>query len=108
MPQSLKLIAFLPCLLTLVMLVRTIAFQPPPRLPPAQRDSNGRLIPAPRQQQNVPPLVWMVIALPVLGAVVLLVDALMRQYEGPKALPIALAVVGLISMGMTSAIYYAI
>ena len=48
------------------------------------------------------------LALGLTGAIILLIDAFKRQYESPKALPIGFALVGLLTFGLTSLIYYVI
>ncbi len=41
-----------------------------------------------------------------IGTVVLFIDALRRQYDEPKAMPLVLAGMGIVCMGITSVIYY--
>jgi hypothetical protein len=43
-----------------------------------------------------------------LGAILLLVDAFRREYDAPRGWPIAIAVVGLITFGIMSLLYFAI
>ena len=111
MPQFLKLVAFCFCLPLPIWLVYVDLSQTPSKLPPPTRDKDGRYV-IPNQRRfgpkTEPIVVNGAVAIMLASAVILLIDAFRRDYEGPKAWPIALAVFGLFSFGLTSTIYYAI
>ena len=109
MPQSLKLIAFLACLPTaLTVTPPLVGIYPKRRAPPLVRDADGRMVVPPKAPPKNPAGTYVLIGVAIAGEIVLLIDALLRQYERPKALPVALAIFGLISLGLTSTLYYAV
>jgi hypothetical protein len=106
--QRVKLAAFACCLLPVLTMAVAIA------MPKSARKPAGEITRADLRAMRRPPtdaekwraMIPMVLA--ELGAIVLVVDAFMREYDNPKALPIGIAMAGLISIGLLSIVYYAI
>jgi hypothetical protein len=92
----------------MLMMVVAIAMPRPARKPPSEitRADLRAMRRPPTDAEKWRAMIPIVLA--ELGAVVLVVDAFLREYDNPKALPVAIAMAGLISIGLTSIIYYAI
>src|SRR5439155_15775900 len=102
MPQSVKLLAFLLCMLTVVNLLAGLLHGRASTAP--LRGPDGRwVVPNDKRHTTSPsrpdPVIWIVLGLPIAGAIVLLIDAFGRDYDGPRGLPLALAIMGLITLG---------
>jgi hypothetical protein len=104
-PQRIKFAAFFLCLLPILTVVvarlgQPASFGPTRTTAPLHR---------PRPDSGGMP-VWplLIMAGGPIGAVVLLVDALRREYDQPKAVPVVLAIMGLLTLGVTSVTYYAL
>ncbi len=107
--QNLKLAAFLCCLLPWVMVAVRLAV-PQSQAEPTRGMTTAELRSRLAQQRQRPNSMLAVvpIALSSMGSLLLLVDAFRRSYEGPKALPVATALTGVISLGLLSIVYYGV
>ena len=106
--QRVKLAAFACCLLPVLTIAVAVAMPKPARKPPGEmtRAQLRAMNAPPTQAETLRALIPTMLA--ELGAIVLVVDAFRREYDNPKALPVAVALAGLISIGLTSIVYYAI
>jgi hypothetical protein len=59
-------------------------------------------------EDSTKPLIMGAMIAAELGALLLLIDALRRDYDAPRGWPIAIAVVGLMTFGIMSLLYFAI
>jgi len=93
--QRVKYIGFLFCLIPCGLFVFQLM------LPGAIRQHANR-----STFEQVPTILPLVLA--QLGVIILLVDAFRREYDGPSAWPIAIAIVGVLTWGLMSIVYYLI
>ena len=116
MSGKIRFVAFLFCLLPLtgllvgkVMLKATGGpFRAPIRVVP-HRSPHSPHAPQPSMNPSVRTALSLTpVVLGLVGSLVLLVDAVTRRYETPKALPVAAAIIGVMSLGMGSVFYYLI
>lgn len=106
MNPTLKRIAFVFCLWPLIVLTFAILPHRPSTAAPTNTLTYAQL-----QAQLHPPAytktaTFLPMALALLGAVVMAIDAFRRDYDSPSAFALALALMGFITIGATSAVYY--
>src|SRR4051794_6964207 len=97
MPQSLKIIAVLLCLVPWLNAAARFAAVNRPLPSPAARTAGRPARSAAEEEQRETIKAYAIMAAGELGALVLLIDAFRRQYEAPRGWPIAIAVLGLIT-----------
>jgi len=105
MPNWLKLFAVVCCLMPFVNMLLIRANEPT-----LSRGPITRQVIAARQAATQAANVRAIAAIAIgeLGAIVLLIEAFMRDYESPRGWPIAIALFGVLSFGLASLVYYAI
>jgi hypothetical protein len=105
MNKHLKLAAVLCCLLPWIGMLGGSLITKSQHASPVTRDSIALQR---RSEKAHGDIAVALLGVGALGAIFLLVDACMRRYETPRGMPIALAVMGLLTFGATSLIYYAL
>jgi hypothetical protein len=103
MNSFVKFIAFTFCMIPLLEIAARMIGPSPYDRPLRTHLVINRAEPSPTVQKimELGPLI-----LAEVGALVLMIDAMLRKYSSPKALPIAIAVLGLLTLGMSSIVYY--
>ena len=102
--QNLKLLAFLLCLWPFIAVTGRLMTAPITH--ESTRHMSAAELKASLHQTNSSSGSLIPIILSFAASILFLADAVRREYDGPSAWPIAIAVMGVLTIGLTSALYY--
>lgn len=106
MNPTIKRIAFVFCLWPLIVLTFAIFPHRASTAAPTNTLTRAQLQAQLQPRPYATTLALAPLGLALLGAVVMVIDAFRRDYDSPSAFALALALMGFITVGATSAIYY--